>query len=101
MVSFVDHKTRLGMCFFMRHKDEVLDKFELLVAEMAHYGFVVNNLQTEMAELRQDIITLRSLSLSEQQQQQRHQHLPFGPMGPPHLPPQQLWPSQQAVFCAQ
>ena len=100
VVNFVDHITRLGMCFFMRHKERVLDKFRLLVAEMAHYGFAVDNLQTEVAELRQDITTLRSLSLSEQQQQQKHQHLPFGPMRPPHLPPQQWWPSQHPVFFA-
>jgi hypothetical protein len=47
VVNFVDHKTRLGMCFFMRHKDEVVDKFKLFVAEMAHYGFVVKNLHSD------------------------------------------------------
>ena len=72
---------------------------------MAHYGLVVNNLQTEVATLRQDIITLHPLSLSDQQQQQqqKNQHLPFGPMRPPHthLPPRKWWPFKQPVFFAQ
>ncbi len=47
VVNFVDHKSRLGTCYFLRSKDEVVDKFKLFVAEMTRFGIIIRNLQSD------------------------------------------------------
>lgn len=47
VVNFVDHFSRVGLCFFMRTKDEVVDKAKLYVAEMARYGVKIRTIQSD------------------------------------------------------
>ena len=47
VVNFVDHHSRLGICYMMRTKDETCDKFGLYCAELAHYGFRVKHVHSD------------------------------------------------------
>ena len=47
VVNFVDHHSRLGICYFMRHKSEVSACFKRFCDELAHYGFRVEHLQSD------------------------------------------------------
>ena len=41
-ICFVDHYSRLGICYMMRTKDEAVEKFKLFQSELAFYGFRVH-----------------------------------------------------------
>lgn len=47
VVTFVDHYSRLGICYMMRTKDETTEKFRLYCAELSHYGFQVKHLHSD------------------------------------------------------
>ena len=46
-VNFVDHYSRLGICYFMRKKSEVLNCFKMYFAELAYYGHRVQHLHSD------------------------------------------------------
>ena len=43
VVNFVDHHSRLGICYFMRHKSEVSACVKRSCAELAYYCFRVGH----------------------------------------------------------
>ena len=47
VVNFVDHYSRLGICYFMRCKSEVTKCFERYCKELAHYGYRVEHLHSD------------------------------------------------------
>ena len=47
VVNFVDHYSRLGICYFMRCKSEVTKCFERYCKELAHYGYRVMHLHSD------------------------------------------------------
>jgi hypothetical protein len=47
VVNFVDHYSRLGICYFMRCKSEVTKCFARYCKELAHYGYRVEHLHSD------------------------------------------------------
>ena len=47
VVNFVDHYSRLGICYFMRKKSEVAHCFKKYCAELAYYGYRVEHLHSD------------------------------------------------------
>ena len=47
VVNFVDHYSRLGICYFMRKKTEVVHCFKKYCAELAYYGYRVEHLHSD------------------------------------------------------
>jgi hypothetical protein len=46
-VNFVDHYSGLGLCYFMRHKNEVTAKLKTYISEMARFGIKVAIIQSD------------------------------------------------------
>ena len=46
-ICFVDHYSRLGICYMMRTKDEAVEKFKLYQKELAFYGYRVMHLHSD------------------------------------------------------
>ena len=46
-VCFVDHYSRLGICYMMRTKDETTEKFKLFNNELKFYGYRVHHLHSD------------------------------------------------------
>ena len=69
VVNFVDHHSRLGICYFMRHKSQVSAFFKRYCDELAHYGFRVEHLQSdrgsEYFSQEGDLIAGKDRSLGE------------------------------------
>ncbi len=47
VVNCADYKSRLGICYFLWSKDEVVDKFMLFVADLARLCVIIRNLQSD------------------------------------------------------
>jgi hypothetical protein len=41
VVNFVDHYSGLGLCYFLRHKNEVVVKLKTYISEMARFGIKI------------------------------------------------------------
>jgi hypothetical protein len=46
-ICFVDHYSRLGICYMMRTKDEAVEKFMLFQKELEFYGYRVHHLHSD------------------------------------------------------
>ena len=47
LANFVNPYSRLGICYLMWNKSEVLDCFKILCAELAYYGHRVERLNSD------------------------------------------------------